>query len=235
MTATLHVYEENALRAAAQGGLYVPESAATGNITFDASNPLSFSSFYSNLFLVCCTSTSSVFDASFNKPLKESQVVNGATVQTGLLDNGPVPLTYLPNQNNTFFYKTVHAYAPFSTSGPGGSVTTTAKVACWSTNGTNEVWLQSFVVTPPYNHVVISGVVYPAFHNRVPLLSGVRSVLLCANFGTATYNTQTLFQQSYALCMIDLGQTYGVANGTALTTNLQWTDNTIMRLQKTGP
>jgi hypothetical protein len=35
--------------------------------------------------------------------------------------------------------------------------------------------------------------------------------------------------------MIDLGQAYGANNGTVLTTNLQWTDNTIMRLQKTGP
>ena len=234
MTATLHVYEKNALTALARLGLSDRERSYTESSAPNTYNPLPGGD--TPYFVVCCNTTSSVFNSTFDKPLKSSATVNGATVQTGLLDNGPVALQYPANLNASYFYD-LRFLNSYSSALLGSIITYTFSYRSWvDEDGTTIAKYLATFGSSANNFPNSVGNLEPGpVKNTSLLLSGVRSVLLCANFGNATYNTQTLFQQSYALCMIDLGQTYGAANGTALTTNLQWTNNTIMRLQKTGP
>lgn len=228
MTATLHVYTKNLLTVAAKRGAGIYADAFPFDMLFPAgsNSGLILSTLAANyprnsrVFAVCCSSASDVFDAAFDRPLKATSVVNGVATQTGLLDSGPAALQYPANLSELYFYYNYRQALPPATNYPGIKTTYHAHSAATSTS----VKLTSNLPTST------SG-----FINTVPLLSGVRSVLLCCNLGERTFNTQTLFSQSYAMCMIDLGQAYGANNGTVLTTNLQWTDNTIMRLQKTGP
>jgi hypothetical protein len=228
MTATLHVYTKNLLTVAAKRGVGIYADAFPLDVVFPAGSNsglilVTFATNYprnSRVFAVCCSSASDVFDAAFDRPLKAASVVNGVTTQTGLLDSGPIALQYPANLSETYFYTNYQQALPGATNNPGPKFTCHAHSSATSTS----VRLTSNLPTST------SG-----FINTVPLLSGVRSVLLCCNLGERTFDTQTLFSQSYAMCMIDLGQAYGANNGTVLTTNLQWTDNTIMRLQETGP
>jgi hypothetical protein len=228
MTATLHVYTKNLLTVAAKRGVGIFADAFPVDLVFYPGQNAGLSLFYfaidnprnSRVFAVCCSSTSDVFDAAFDRPLKAASVINGVTTQTGLLDSGPIALQYPANLSEIYLYRNYAQALPGATNNPGPKLTYHAYSSATSTS----VRLTSNLPTST------SG-----FINTVPLLSGVRSVLLCCNLGERTFDTQTLFSQSYAMCMIDLGQAYGSNNGTVLTTNLQWTDNTIMRLQETGP
>ena len=231
MTATLHVYTKNLLTVAAKRGVGIFADEFPSDLLFSPGQNVGLTLYYfaidnprdSRVFAVCCSSTSDVFNAAFDRPLKAASVINGVTTQTGLLDSGPIALQYPANLSEIYLYRNYAQALPEATNSPGPKLTYHAYSSATSTS----VKLASNLPTSSLQTV--------AYANKVPLLSGVRSVLLCCNLGERTFNTQTLFSQSYAMCMIDLGQAYGANNGTVLTTNLQWTDNTIMRLQETGP
>lgn len=221
MPATLHVYTKNLLTAAARRGVGVYAEtfpiSLNPSISHEASIPSS-----SRLFYVCCSTTSSAFNADFDQPLKATTIINGTATQTGLLNSGVSALQYPANLNQSYFFRNYRQGLP-NVANSFNWPTSYPYSAATSTTVTLALTLQGSTSTQS------------SFHNTIPLLSGLRSVLLCCNLGERTFVTQTLFEQSYALCMIDLGQTYGAANGTTLTTNLQWISDTIMRLQKTGP
>jgi hypothetical protein len=162
MAATLHVYTKNALLYAAQFGV----------IAGDNSND--------RLFGVFCSTDSSVFDASFDRPLKQSTTSGGVTTQTGLLDSGVVQVSgrafenkwteWSGNINNPFDFVTKYAFRYNS-------------LKAWKIGSTTEG--QGY---------------YGASFNTI----AARSVLICMHTGSLISALDPT--KSYALFMIDFGQ-----------------------------
>ena len=160
MAATLHVYTKNALLYAAQFGVIAGD---------DSTN---------RLFGLFCSTDSSVFDASFDKPLKQSTTSGGVTTKTGLLDSGVVAVSgsefrntwteWSGNINNPFDFVTRYAFRYNS-------------LKAWKIGSTTE------------------GFGYYGATFNIP----ARSVLICMHTGSGPSLDQT---KSYALFMIDFGQ-----------------------------
>ena len=160
MAATLHVYTKNALLYAAQFGVIAGDDSTD------------------RLFGVFCSTDSSVFDASFDRPLKQSTTSGGVTTQTGLLDSGVVAVSsgafpntwteWSGNINNPFDFVTRYAFQYNS-------------LKAWKIGSTTAG----------------QGYYGATFNNSA------RSVLICMHAGSGPGLDQS---KSYALFMIDFGQ-----------------------------
>lgn len=185
MPATLHVYTKNALLYTAQFGV---------NAGGDAQD---------RLFAVFCSTNSSVFDASFDRPLKQSTTSGGVTTQTGLLDSGVVEVTS-SNFNNKWLELTLL---------PGAILPTLQEFSAYNYNSTT-AWQIGGKATGYYG----PGSAVAA-----------RSVLICMHTGANAAEGQTKLEQSFALFMIDFGQLATPPSGRFFT--MQWLTFTSAVLQ----
>jgi hypothetical protein len=153
MAVTFHVYTENALRYIAQNGIW-PATMLT----------------------VFCSTDSSVFNATFTRPLRQTTTAAGVTTQTGLLDSGVVAVGY-------GIFKTEARVLNSPPSNPFDFTT----IYAYSTQGSKFARLG--------NDLNTFGV-----GASVPF----RSALICIQ-ATANPSLSEL-EQSYALCMVDFGE-----------------------------
>lgn len=156
----------------------------------------------SKLFFVPSTSTSSAFDGTFNKPLKASTVSGGVTTQTGLFDSGITPVS---NTSPLYF---LGAY------GDSG------------TNYTQELLSYTYTSTTGalQVHKLGSQFIGPTWK------ISCRSMVLCYNDGADTENTTTLYQQSYAICLIDFGETITPASNELYGRYVRWLSGQVWRM-----
>lgn len=185
MPATLHVYTKNALLYTAQFG---------ANAGGDAQD---------RLFAVFCSTDSSVFDANFDRPLKQSTTSGGVTTQTGLLDSGVVDVA-----SSDFNNKWLELTLP-----PGATLPTLQEFLAYNYNSTT-AWQIGGKATGYYG----PGCTVAAM-----------SVLICMHTGAVTADVLTKRQQSFALFMIDFGQLVTPPSGRYFT--MQWLTFTTAVLQ----
>lgn len=188
MPATLHVYTKNALLYTAQFGVN-----AGGNAQ-------------DRLFSVFCSTDSSVFDANFDRPLKQSTTSGGATTQTGLLDSGVVDVASSDFNNKWWELATL----------PGATFPTLQEFQAYNYNPTT-AWQRGVSNTG-------SG-----YYNGPSCPIAARSALICMHTGASTADTLTKRQQSFALFMIDFGQLVTPPSGRYFT--MQWLTFTTAVLQ----
>jgi hypothetical protein len=161
MAATLHIYTKNFLLYTAQVGVSAGDitrftSSIGGGFNVDDGEKL-LMGFY-------CSNDSSVFNADFDRPLKQSVTSGGVTTQTGLLDSGVSIVSGGPfknsitkwsgNVNNPFDYQTFYAFQAESSPavayklgsaggtdvwGPSSSLAARSMIVCMNTvRGTND-------------------------------------------------------------------------------------------------
>lgn len=183
MPATLHVYTKNALLYTAQFGVNAGGTAQD------------------RLFAVFCSTDSSVFDASFDRPLKQSTTSGGVTTQTGLLDSGVVDVftgdTVINFQNKWWELTTL----------PGAILPTLQEFQAYNYNPTT-AWQRGV------------GNAGSSYYQGPSCPIAARSVLICMDTGAATADVLTKRQQSFALFMIDFGQLVTPPSGRYFT--MQW-------------